>query len=120
MHDTIVSLDMLGLDAEKAVIWGAILRDPWANRHIKPGGDPQSAIWRILGQLAPAARGLIGEVFEEEERMLTRSYDAILKLLAKRVWSPRELSARLYSSGLLDSPNPGRVTPTWAYWNRWG
>ena len=54
--------------------------------------------------------GLIGEVFEEEERKLTRLYDATLRLLALGYWSSRDLAQRLYDAGLLERAEPGVVT----------
>ncbi|MGQ9597690.1 MAG: hypothetical protein ACUVQY_09045 [Thermoproteota archaeon] len=39
-----------------------------------------------------SASGLIGEVFEEEGRALTRVYDAVLRLVGGGLWKPSEIS----------------------------
>ncbi len=108
--DTITSLHNWGLPSREAVLWSVIARDPWLLMHVEPRGEP----WRILAQhargLVPAARGLIGEVFVEEERQLSRVYDATLRLLAGGYWRASDIAARLYAAGLVSSPQPGSAT----------
>ncbi len=108
--DTIASLHMQGFRPREAVLWAPLVRDPWILAHARPKGDP----WRLLARLAPrlamVSRGLVGEVFEEEERSLTRTYDAVLQMLAEGVWNSSEISHRLHSMGLASSPHPGSAT----------
>ncbi len=56
--------------------------------------------------LALAAEGLIEEVFVEEERNLTRTYEATLRLLATGEWRLNVISQKLYSAGLTSNPSP--------------
>ena len=108
--DTVASLLRLGLGARDALLWAVVARDPWILRHLEPRGEP----WRLLASwahaLVPAARGLVGEVFEEEERSLTRLYDAALRLLAEGYWRASDLAARLAEAGLTSTHHPGAVT----------
>lgn len=108
--DAIASLRRLGLGAREAVLWAVVARDPWLLRHVEPRGDPWRALAAHAAGLTPAARGLVGEVFEEEERQLTRVYDAVLRLLAEGYWRAAEIAARLYEAGLVSSPQPGSAT----------
>jgi len=107
--DTVASLSSV-LDPVEAVLWGVVARDPWILSFIEPGGDPVRALALKASGLVMAASGLIGGVFEEEERQLTRLYDAVLRLLARGVWSSKALAARLHSASLISSPSPGIVT----------
>jgi len=108
--DTVASLLRWGLGPRDALLWAVAARDPWLLRHIEPRGEP----WRVLAAwahaLVPAARGLVGEVFEEEERSLTRLYDAVLRLLSEGYWRAADLAARLAEAGLTSAPHPGSVT----------
>ncbi|HID41091.1 MAG TPA: ATP-binding protein [Pyrodictium sp.] len=108
--DAVVSLRGRGLSPREAVLWSVVARDPWLLMHVEPRGEP----WRVLAQhargLVPAARGLVGEVFVEEERQLSRVYDAVLQLLAKGYWRAGDIAARLYAAGLVSSPQPGSAT----------
>ena len=108
--DTIASLHGQGLGAREAVLWSIIVRDPWVLLHIKPQGEP----WKLLAEraagLVPAAKGLIGEVFSEEDRQLSRVYEAVLQLLAQGYWRAADIAAKLYEAGLSTSPQPGVAT----------
>jgi len=108
--DTIASLAHAGLDPEDAAIWAPLARDPWILAHVRPEGDP----WRVLAAkahtLAPTARGLIGEVFSEEGRSLTRTYEAVLELLAQGVWRASDIAHHLYTRRLASTPTPGTAT----------
>ncbi len=110
VEDAIASLAEHGLAPREAVLWSVVARDPWILAHIEPRGEP----WRVLaehsGFLVPSVRGLIGEVFEEEERSLTRVYDAVLSLLAQGYWRAADIAARLYAARLVSSPSPGTAT----------
>jgi len=110
VYDAIHSLKQYGLSDRDAVLWSIVARDPWLLRHIEPGGEP----WRrILGEaevLAPIARGLIGEVFEDEERQLARIYDAALTLLSLGYWRAADIAQKLYDAGLLSTPSPSSAT----------
>ncbi len=108
-HDTVSSLAE-HLEPVEAVEWSVYARDPWILAHIEPRGDPIGVLASHAPRLSIAASGLVGEVFEEEERSLTRVYEAALRLVASGVWTAAELAARLYESGLIASPSPSNVT----------
>jgi len=108
--DTIASLHGQGLGAREAVLWSIIVRDPWILLHIEPRGEPWKLLAGRAAGLVPAARGLIGEVFSEEDRQLSRVYEAVLQLLAQGYWRAADIAAKLYEAGLSTSPQPGVAT----------
>ncbi len=108
-EDAIASLSRI-LSPREAVLWAVIVRDPWILLFIEPGGDPWRKLVREAHRLSMTPSSLIGEVFEEEEKQLTRLYDTILRLLAHRYWSPKHLAQKLHEARLLVAPNPGVVT----------
>ncbi len=110
LPDTIVSLVEHGLGEREALLWALVARDPWILAHVEPRGNPWEALAVNASRLVPVARGLVGEVFSEEERQLTRLYDTVLSLLARGVWRAAEIAHSLYSLGLVSSPHPGMAT----------
>jgi len=118
-EDTVASLAQ-HLGPRDAVLWAVIARDPWILGLLEPAGAP----WRVIASrarsLVPIAVSLVGEVFTEEEKQLTRLYDAVLRLLAQGYWSSKALAQKLYKSRLISSPQPGIVTGLLAQLERVG
>lgn len=109
MADTIASLARF-MGPRDAVLWAVVARDPWLLGLVEPRGDPLDVLAARARELSLAASALVGEVFGEEERQLTRLYDAVLRLLASGLWSSKALAAHLYNAHLISSPSPGIVT----------
>jgi len=93
-----------------AVIWGVLARDPWILGLVEPVKDPTTTLINNYKWLTSTVGGLIGEVFEEEGRKLTRLYDAVLRLLATGHWSSDQLTHSLHNSGLIEKYESGIVT----------
>ena len=108
-EDAILSLARY-LRPREAILWAIVARDPWILGIVTPYGEPWRAIIDRVVSLAPIATSLIGEVFTEEEKQLTRLYEAVLRLLAQRYWSSKALAQKLYEVRLISSPQPGIVT----------
>ena len=108
--DAIASLLRAGLEARDAILWSVIARDPWILAHVSLDKPPWVELSETASRVAPIARGLVGEVFEEEERQLTRVYDAVLSLLAEGYWRASDIAARLDAAGLVSSGSPGVAT----------
>jgi predicted AAA+ superfamily ATPase len=112
MPDTIVSL-LPRLTARSSILWSVVLRDPW----IIPYADEyidKTAPWEFIRReykgIIMSAKGVIGEVFGEEDRKLTKLYEETLKLLGTGVWNTKEIANILYSRELLENPSPGTIT----------
>ncbi len=108
-EDTIVSLSK-HLNPREAILWSTIARDPWILGLVTPRNEPHKTIIDKAVNLTPVSSSLIGEVFTEEEKQLTRLYEALLKLLAQHYWSSKALAQKLYEAKLVSSPHPGIIT----------
>ncbi|RLF00070.1 MAG: hypothetical protein DRJ63_03510 [Thermoprotei archaeon] len=98
------------LDFKNALLWACIARDPWILGVVEVRRNVVDSLKANYSFLAGSVTGLIGEIFEEEERKLTRLYDAVLRLLAYGYWSSRDLAQKLYEARLIQRPEPGIVT----------
>ncbi|MEB3845437.1 MAG: hypothetical protein GSR83_00115, partial [Desulfurococcales archaeon] len=110
--DTIASLAPR-LDPVHAVQWSVILRDPWVIPYAEDSLYRETPIGFLVKhhrELVMTVKGLVGEVFSEEERKLTRLYEETLKLLGAGYWSPAEIAHTLYTRGLIENPSPGTAT----------
>jgi len=97
-------------DYKNAILWACIARDPWILGVMKVEGEIVDKLKPNYRLLASSATGLVGEIFEEEERKLTRLYDAVLRFLALGYWSSRDLAQKLYEAKLIQRPEAGVVT----------
>lgn len=70
-------------------------------------GDIRSLLVNFLKQNSMVLENLIGEIFKEEERELSRIYEGILKSVSEGKNVSTEISTQLYSQGLLSKDNPG-------------
>jgi hypothetical protein len=99
--DTIVALKNLTRTPKDTIIWGLILRDPWVIPMFSIEADAITEIREKAYYLATSTHGLVGEIFEEEERTLTRIYDAILRLVGEGIWKPSEIAVILTSNNMI-------------------
>jgi hypothetical protein len=53
----------------------------------------------------------VGEVFTEEERQLTVTYEAILRLVGSGRWRSTEIASTLYGRGILKQADPRGIAP---------
>ena len=102
--DAINSLIALGLNAREAIEWSVIIRDPWIIPHINLEKPIQSEIIRLLPLIIDTSISLIGEIFRDEERLLTKTYEAILYSIATGSWKLEEVARDLYQKGIIDQP----------------
>ncbi|MEM3216039.1 MAG: hypothetical protein QXS17_03935 [Candidatus Micrarchaeaceae archaeon] len=104
--DAASGLANAGFDRRKALLWGAFARDPWVLPMLDQSKDLAGEIARILPYLCLAAEGLVGEVFEEEDKALTMLYDSVIRLVAEGIWKPAEIAGILSSTGLISGGLP--------------
>jgi len=84
------------------------LRDPWIIPYYKKG---ETQLPDILRLSKGAIRSLIGEVFLEEEKTLSRVYEGIIRALSLRKWKMKEIADLLYSRKILATPDAHLVRP---------
>ena len=99
--DAVSALAGLCSSPRDALIWGVIIRDPWVIPMVSLRSDPVLEVCDKAYYFMASASGLVGEVFEEEERALTRVYDAVLRLTGEGVWRPSEMAGVLTSNKLI-------------------
>ncbi|MGB9717815.1 MAG: AAA family ATPase [Thermoproteota archaeon] len=104
--DAILSLSRVCPSLKDALLWGLIVRDPWVVPMISFHRDVVSEICDKVHYFLASAPGLVGEVFEEEERMLTRVYDAVIRMVGGGMWMPAEISGALTASNLISGGLP--------------
>lgn len=95
---------------EKALLVAPYIRDPWVIEHL-PVGEPLRAIYEVLRGARHSIPALVGEVFQEEERQLTATYEAILRLIGSGRWRTSEIASTLYGRGLLEQADPRAIAP---------
>ncbi|MGC9104454.1 MAG: AAA family ATPase [Candidatus Methanodesulfokora sp.] len=94
------------VNAEKALLWGVLIRDPWIIPFSTVESDPVLFLADNAEQLVISCSGLVGEVFTEEDRALTSLYETVLRLLAEGIWNPSEIAGILSSRGMLEGGAP--------------
>lgn len=102
--DVIASISELlkdKLDVKDILIWSVLLRDPWIIPMFNVKNDPIDEISKKIWQIVMTSQSLIGEVFTEEERRLTRTYESVMRLIAEGTWDLSELASILSSQGLI-------------------
>ncbi|MGB9727927.1 MAG: AAA family ATPase [Nitrososphaeria archaeon] len=100
-QDTILSLKNICSTPENTLMWALIIRDPWVIPMLSLEDDVVSEICSKAYALISSSSGLVGEVFEEEERSLTAVYDAVLRLTGEGIWKPSEISGILSSNEII-------------------
>jgi len=93
----------------KAVELASYLRDPWL---IPLYGDEDitTFIYKYTCKYWQVVKALLGEVFAEEERTLTKIYEAIISLLGSRIWKIKEIANTLYTKGVISEPSSSHVS----------
>jgi AAA+ ATPase superfamily predicted ATPase len=98
------------LPPEKALMLAPYVRDPWTVEFLREG-EPVRVLYEILRGAKHSIPALVGEVFTEEERQLTITYEAILRLIGSGRWRTAEIASTLHGRGLLKQADPRAVAP---------
>ena len=96
------------LDPVSLIEAATFLREPWLIPFYD-GENISRFIHKIIAKTGYVITALTGEIFTEEERELTRKYEAILRLIGAGVWNTQELTSILYSRELIPSPSPTHI-----------
>jgi AAA+ ATPase superfamily predicted ATPase len=98
------------MQAERAAELASYLVDPWILPHLH-GASTIEVVYNVLRSARLAIPALVGEVFSEDERQLTRVYDAILRAVGAGQWRTREIASSLYSRRVIDSADVSKILP---------
>ncbi|MEM2642361.1 MAG: AAA family ATPase [Thermoproteota archaeon] len=104
--DAVTSLSKICLSLKDALLWGLIIRDPWIIPMVSFDRSVVSEIRDKIYYFLASASGLVGEVFEDEERALTRVYDVTIRLIGGGIWMPAEISGVLTANNLISGGIP--------------
>ncbi|BCS92630.1 AAA family ATPase [Metallosphaera javensis (ex Sakai et al. 2022)] len=84
------------LHAVRDPLLALLYKDPWVIPFVRDVREVQDRGY----QLYMVTKGLVGEIFEEEERQLTTLYEAILMSLAEGEWNTSVIAGSLAGKGL--------------------
>ena len=87
----------LNMKAEDLLRIAPYIRDPWILEFVSP---ESFSMERVVKVIRYSVRALVGEVFSEEDRVLTDRYEMILRALSLGNSTPGEVAS--YISGLVD------------------
>ena len=97
-RDIIFSLSKYYSDKE-CLLLSMFARDPIILEELAPNDNLESFLRKVLPKIRVVVRSLIGEIFTEEERELTKRYEAIIKAVAAGNKKPSEVAS--FISGML-------------------
>lgn len=83
------------------------MRDPWTIPMLETVED----ISRIIPSLKFIVPSLIGEVFSEEERDLSRTYESIIALIGAGEIDLDRMSKKLFDRGIISKPSTTHIIP---------
>lgn len=76
------------------------IREPWLIP-LFGGENITEFVYKVITKSKLVISSLIGEVFSEEERELSKKYEAILSLVGSGVWNTKEIASIMYSRRLI-------------------
>ena len=106
--DILVNLHEHVKDSKKLIEYSVFFREPWFFSIWERAEDIFEILPNTVKLTVPS---LIGEIFSEEERTYSRTYDAILKAVADGKQISSEISSYLYSLKLIPAEDPSLIHP---------
>ena len=89
-----------------------VLREPLAAQFYNESvSDPLDIATSVIIGLMNTIPALIGEIFSEEERILSRTYEAILSAIASGHYASTGISSVLFSKKLIVKDDPSLIQP---------
>ena len=104
--DILVSL-VEHMTPEEAVSSAPILRDPWTI----PFNTSDRLLEDTVSMLPVVVPGLVGEIFTEDERVLTSTYSSILSMIGSGTTDHHRIADTLYRRGIIGSGSSSHVIP---------
>ncbi|MBU3957676.1 MAG: AAA family ATPase, partial [Nanoarchaeota archaeon] len=96
--------ELKGLKPPETIEAATFLREPWLIP-LFSGGKIIDFVYNAVTKSKFIITSLIGEIFSEEERELSKKYEAILSLIGSGMWNLKEIASLLYSRGIIPDPN---------------
>lgn len=95
------------MSPEEAVSSAPILRDPWTI----PFNTSDDLLEDIVSMLPLVVPGLVGEIFTEDERVLTATYSSILSMMGSGTTDHHRIADTLHRRGMIGSGSSSNVIP---------
>lgn len=97
------------MSVEKAIEIAPYVRDPWTISLYK--NDPVDFALNLIKSSKLIVPSLVGEIFTEEDRELTKTYSSILSLVGGGVYDYAEIAHILHTRGILKRQDTSLVIP---------
>ncbi len=102
--------EIKGLKPAEVIEAATFLREPWLIP-LFSGEKIIDFVYKAVTKSKFVISSLIGEIFSEEERELSKKYEAIIGLIGSGIWNTKELASLLYSRGIIPDPNVTNIIP---------
>jgi hypothetical protein len=99
------------MDPVKAIELSPYLSEVWAVPLYESKMASLEAIYDLLNHCRLTIPALVGEIFTEEERKLTKVYEAILRVIGAGEWDYRAVASVLAGRGLIERADSSLVLP---------
>ena len=111
LNDCLSELKHRKLDMRELLEAAIMLREPINIEYFDPKKSIRKSSVEMLKGSVNAVPALIGEIFLEEERGLSKIYESIVRAVANGKVVSGEISSSLFSKGLIPKDNPGTLQP---------
>lgn len=88
----------------EAIEFATFMREPWLIPLFE-GKNITEFVYKVITKNKLVISSLVGEVFGEEERELSKKYEAILSLIGSGIWNTKEIASIMYSRRLIPDSN---------------
>jgi uncharacterized protein len=111
LDDCLVALKPFGLDKKNLLESSIMMREPIAVDYFDEREDTRKTFVRLLMGLSNTVPALIGEIFQEEDRSLSATYEGITRAVASGKVASGEISSTLYARRLIPKDDPSSIQP---------
>ncbi len=98
------------LDIKNFLDYTIYARDPWLIPLLS-GKSIYEDLYRVMAHAQSTIPSLIGEIFREEERVLTSTYEGVIECIGSGHGKPSEIASILYSRGRIPKDSASAVVP---------
>ncbi len=98
------------LNTDDVLDYLTYIRDPWLIPMMS-GNSILHDLYRVVVHGPSTISSLIGEVFMEEDRKLTATYEGIIESIGSMHGRPAEIASLLYHRSLISKESPSAVVP---------
>lgn len=111
LHDSMNSLGGYSLDNKELLEAAIMLREPIAIEYFNEKQSVRVSMANAIIGSKNAVPALIGEIFQEEERSLSATYEGIIRAVANGNVVSGEMSNLLFSRKLIPKNDPSAIQP---------